>query len=60
MNWKNFNESFDIYINGSCVRRTYSRNKAINLDQKWCGQLFEQRKVEVVNTISGEVIYQLN
>ena len=60
MNWKNFNESFDIYINGSCVRRTYSRNKAINLAQKWCGQLFEQRKVEVVNTISGEVIYQLN
>ena len=60
MNWKDYNESYDIYVNGSCLRRTYSKKKAIDLAQKWCGQMFEQRKVEVVNTISGEVIYQLN
>lgn len=53
-------QAWEIYINGSCVRKVYSKKKAIDLAQKWCGQLFEHRKTEVVDTMTGEVIYQLN
>lgn len=60
MKWINNSQAWDVYINGTCVRRVYSKNKAINLAQVWCGQLFEQRKTEVVDTITGEVIYRVN
>lgn len=53
-------QTWEIYINGTCVRKCYSKNKAINLSQKWCGELFEKRKTEVIDTLTGEVIYQLN
>lgn len=60
MKWNNNLQSWDIYINGTCVHKVYSKKKAIDLAQKWCGELFEQRKVEVIDTLTGEVIYQLN
>lgn len=52
--------AWEIYINGKCVRKVYSKSKAINLAETWCGQLFEQRKTEVVDTMTGKVIYQIN
>lgn len=60
MKWQNYTQAWDIYINGTCLRKTYSKNKAIDLAQKWSGQLFEQRKIEVIDTLTGEVIYQIN
>lgn len=60
MKWTNNLQAWEIYINGTCVRKVYSRKKAINLALIWCGQLFEQRKVEVVDTSTGEVIFQIN
>lgn len=53
-------EAWEIHINGTKVRKVYSKNKAINLAQKWCGCLFETRKTEVINTLTGEVEYQIN
>lgn len=60
MKWTNNLQAWEIYINGTCLKKVYSKKKAIDLAQKWCGQLFEQRKTEVVDTITGEVIYQIN
>lgn len=56
----NNHQAWEVYINGTCLRKVYSKRKAIDLAQKWCGELFEQRKTEVVDTITGEVIYQIN
>lgn len=60
MNWNIYKKSWDIYINGTAVKRVYNEKKAIDLAQKWCGQLFEKRKTEVVDTQTGEIIYQIN
>lgn len=60
MKWTNNLQAWEIYVNGSRIRKVYSRKKAIDLAQKWCGQLFEQRKTEVVDTLTGEVVYQIN
>lgn len=60
MKWEYYGKGWEIYINSSCIRKVYSKNKAIDLAQKWCGELFEQRKVEVVDCLTGEVIYQIN
>lgn len=51
---------YQIYINGTKIRRVYSKNRAIDLAQKWCGCLFENQKTEVIDTTTGEVIYQIN
>lgn len=59
-NWNNLRQTYDVYVNGTKIMQTYSKNKAINIAQLRCGQLFESRKTEVVDTITGEVIYQLN
>lgn len=53
-------ESWDLYVNGTKIKKVYSKQKAINLANKWCGELFEQRKVEVVDALTGEVVYQIN
>lgn len=60
MNWTKNLKSFEIYINGTCILKTYSEEKAIDIAQRRSGQLFEQRKVEVVDTETGEIKYQLN
>ena len=60
MNWSDLRQAYDVYVNGTMILHTYSKKKAINIAQIRCGQLFEQRKTEVVDSITGEVIYQLN
>lgn len=60
MKWTNNLQMWEVYVNGTCLRKIYSKKKAIELANKWCGELFEQRKTEVVDTITGEVIYQIN
>ena len=60
MNRKYNLQAWEIYINGTCIRKIYSRRKAIELAQLWCGKLFEKRKTEVIDTMTGEVIYQIN
>lgn len=53
-------QSYDIYVNGTRLRRCYSLTKAINLAQKWCGELFETRKTEVIDSYTGEILYHIN
>lgn len=53
-------QAWEVYINGTCVRKCYSKKKAIDIAYKMCGQLFEQRKTEVVDTLTGEIIFQIN
>lgn len=61
MKYNNYYEqAWEIYVNGTCLRKVYSKRKAIDLAQKWCGELFEQRKTEVIDTMTGEIIYQIN
>lgn len=59
-NWKQNIQAWVICINGTPLRKTYSKRKAIDLAQQWCGDLFETRKTEVIDTLTGEVIYQIN
>ena len=60
MNWKTNMQAWEVYVNGTCIRKVYSKKKAINIAQIRCGQLFEDRKTEVVDTLTGEVIFQIN
>lgn len=60
MKWNDLRQAYDVYVNGTMIKHTYSKSKAINIAQMRCGQLFENRKTEVVDSITGEVIYQLN
>lgn len=60
MKWQDLRQAYEVYVNGTMILQTYSKKKAINIAQIRCGQLFESRKTEVVDTITGEIIYQLN
>lgn len=50
-------KSYDMYINSTFKKRYYSKNKAINLAQIIGNNLFEQNHVEVVDTETGEIIF---
>lgn len=62
MSYRNYTPVFEyhIYVNGTHIKSSYSLKKAIDIAQQRSGQLFEQRKVEVINSLTGEVIYQIN
>lgn len=51
-------EVFEIYINGTKVYRKYGIKSAIAFAERTCGDLFGERRVEVVNADTGEVVYQ--
>lgn len=51
---------YDIYINSSFKQRIYSKQKAINICQQLCSNLFTgHRHGEVVDADTGEIIYSL-
>lgn len=52
-------EAYDIYVNGTCIARKYSKRGAIELAQLRSGQMFETRGVDVVDVNNGEIIYQI-
>lgn len=53
---KNF-KGYDLYINSTFKKRYYSKNKTINIAQIISNNLFEQNHVEVVDTETGEIIF---
>ncbi len=58
MNWKNYNDVYDLYINSTKVLRLYGRKKAIQKAQIISADLFYgHRHVEVVNIHTGEIIF---
>lgn len=51
-------KAYDIFVNSTKLGRLYSKRKAIDIAQKESASLFEgQRHVEVVDTETGEIIY---
>ena len=51
-------KAYDIFINSTKLGRSYSKRKAIELAQKESASLFDgQRHVEVIDTETGEIIY---
>lgn len=50
-------KSYDMYINSTFKKRFYSKNKAINLAQIMGYNLFKQNHVQIVDTETGEVIF---
>lgn len=50
-------KAYDMYVNSTFKRRFYSKKKAINLAQIIGNNLFSQTHVEIVDTETGEVIY---
>lgn len=52
-------DTFDIYINGTKCYRKYGIKSAITFAENTCGNLFGERHVEVVNIITGEVVFSI-
>ena len=58
MNWNNYNDIYDLYINSTKILRLYGKKKAIQRAQIITADLFEgQRHIELVNIHTGEIIY---
>lgn len=57
MNWKNYNDVYDMYINGSKIQRLWGKKHALHQAELQAGNLFETRRVELVNIHTGEVIF---
>lgn len=58
MNWKNYNDVYDMYINGERVQRLWGRKHAIRQAEQQAGGLFGERQVELYNIHTGELIYE--
>ena len=57
-NMSKWYKAYDIFINSTKLGRMYSMRKAIEIAQKEGSSLFEgQRHIEVVDTETGEIIY---
>lgn len=50
-------DTFDIYVNGTRMRRVWGIKSAIKAAQKTAGDLFGTRFVEVVDIHTGEIKY---
>ena len=50
-------DTFDIYVNGTRLRRVWGIKSAIKAAQSMAGDLFDIRLVEVVDIITGEIKY---
>lgn len=50
-------DTFDIYVNGSKVRRVWGIKSAIRVAQATAGDLFGMRLVEVIDINTGEIKY---
>lgn len=57
MKWNNYNDVYDLYINGTNVKRLWGKKHALNQAETQSGTLFGERRVELVNVFTGEVIF---
>lgn len=57
MNWKNYIDVYDLYINGTKVKRFWGRKHALTQAETQAGSLFGERRVELVNIYTGEIIF---
>lgn len=57
-NWKNYNDVYDMYINGERVQRLWGKKHAIQQAKQQSGGLFGERQVELYNIYTGELIYE--
>lgn len=57
MNWKNYTDVYDLYINGSKVQRLWGKKHALEQAETQSGGLFGYRRVELVNIYTGEVVF---
>lgn len=57
MNWKNYNDVYDMYINGTRVQRLWGKKHALAQAETQSGALFGARHVELVNIYTGEIIF---
>lgn len=57
MNWSNYTDIYDLYINGKKVRRIWGLKHAIKVAESQSGNLFEEQAVWLVNIHTGLEIY---
>lgn len=57
MNWKDYNDVYDMYINGTKVKRFWGKKHALQQAELQAGALFGERHVELANIYTGEIIY---
>lgn len=58
MNWKEYKEVYDMYINGQRVQRLWGKKHALAQARQQSGGLFGERQVELYNIHTGELIYE--
>lgn len=57
---KNIYQGWDLYENGKFRQRFYSKKKAINIAQIIGQNLFGIKHCEIVDSLTGEIVYNIN
>ena len=55
--WANYQDIFDIYKNGTKIRRVYGKKQAVHIGDRMAGELFGISRIDVVNIFTGEIIW---
>ena len=58
-NWSTYQDIYDLYINGTKMKRIWGKSKATKIAESTSGGLFGLRRVELVNIHTGEIILQI-
>lgn len=58
-NWNNYTEIYDLYRNGTRIKRIWGRRAALEVAEKAGGGLWGRNRIELVNIKTGEVIYDI-
>ena len=57
INWSTYKDIYDIYCNGTKLKRIYGRKHAIAVGEQQAGGLFGVCRIDVVNIHTGEIIW---
>lgn len=58
-NWSTYMDVYDLYRNGTKIKRIWGRKAAIEIAEKTSGGLWGQNRIELINIKTGEVIYDI-
>lgn len=57
MNWNNYQDVFDLFVNKQRVKRIWGKKKALKLAESQAASLFGFNDVELVNIHTGELVF---
>lgn len=56
-NWSNYQDVYDLYVNGTKMKRIWGKKHALEIAEAQSGALFGAVHVELVNIHTGELVF---